>query len=385
LNLSGNDLPRRRVSPALIACGGLLVLAAVFLPTVLPKMPDFEVYWNAGARVMSAAPLYRPEDGHFQHKYLPIFAELVAPLALLPLTRAKIIWFYGSVAVVVGLLAISLSLLPHRRLPPQVLVLCTVLGMLKFYAHELNLGQCNALMALCVVVGFACLSRGRPVLAGLVLAMAVVIKPYPVIFLPYLLVKRRLVTFGVFLALVILSLLLPAVIYGAEGNRLLLEGWMQTLSQSTRANLLNQDNVSIWAMCARWFGVGALASGLALAILLAIAAGVLVLLQLGSERPRAEYLEMALLLMLIPLVSPQGWDYELLVATPAIMLLVDEFRGLPLAMHLASGAAMATMALSVFDIMGRRAYAAFMSVSAITFCALVLLGSMACLRVRRLA
>jgi len=183
------------------------------------------------------------------------------------------------------------------------------------------------------------------VLAGLVLAMAVVIKPYPVIFLPYLLLKRRFVTFGVFLALVILSLLLPAVIYGAEGNRLLLESWVQTLSQSTRANLLNQDNVSIWAMYARWFGVGALASGLALATLLAIAAGVLVLLQLGSERPGVEYLEMALLLMLIPLVSPQGWDYQLLMATPAVMLLVNEFRGLPLAMRLVSGAAMATMAL----------------------------------------
>jgi hypothetical protein len=74
LNLRVNDPPRRRVSPALIACGGLLVLASIFLPTVLPKMPDFEVYWNAGARVMSAAPLYRLEDGHFQHKYLPIFA-----------------------------------------------------------------------------------------------------------------------------------------------------------------------------------------------------------------------------------------------------------------------------------------------------------------------
>jgi uncharacterized membrane protein len=348
-------------------------------------MSDFEVYWNAGTRFVAAEPLYRAEDGHFQHKYLPMFAGLIAPLALLPLTPAKTIWFYASIAVVVGFLAISLSLLPYRRLPAQVLLLCTVLGMLKFYAHELNLGQCNAIMALCVVVGFACSRRGRPALAGALLALAVVIKPYPAVFLPYLLVKRRFVTLGVFLALVILSLLLPAMIYGTEGNRLLLQGWMRTLSQTTSGNLLNQDNVSIWAMCARCFGVGPLAFGLALATLLMMAAGVLALLQLGSELPGAEYLEMAVLLLVIPLATPQGWDYELLLATPAVMLLVNEFPDLPLAMRLLSGAAIMTMALSVFDLMGRRAYAAFMSVSAITVCALVLLGSMAYLRVRRLA
>ena len=37
----------------------------------------------------------------------------------------------------------------------------------------------------------------------------------------------------------------------------------------------------------------------------------------------------AMLLLLVPLISPQGWDYVLLVATPAIVCLLDRFRGRP--------------------------------------------------------
>jgi hypothetical protein len=370
-----------------MALGGLLLVAAaaVLVPRALHKMPDFEVYWHAGRRFIAAEPLYRAEDGHYQNKYLPIFAALVAPLALLPLMQAKAIWLCLSIAVVVGLVALSLRLLPHRDLSAGVIVSCTVLAMLKFYAHELSLGQCNALMALCIVVAFGCLFSGRPVLAAWPLALAVVIKPYAVIVLPYLLIKNRFETSAVFLALIAAALVLPAVIYGGSGNRELLENWLQTVSQSTPGNLLNPDAVSIWAMYAKWFGPGSLAFGLAVATIVAIAGGLVAVVRAGSGVPHAEYLEMAVLLTLIPLCSPQGWDYGLLMATPAVMLLVSEFRRYPPQMRVVVVATLMIIGLSVFDLMGRRAYAAFMSVSAITVCALVLLGSLAALRVRRLA
>ena len=75
-------------------------------------MPDFEVYWRAGARALAAEPLYREEDGHYQFKYLPAFAMLAIPAALLPLPVAKGIWFTISTALVAVVLAASLTLLP---------------------------------------------------------------------------------------------------------------------------------------------------------------------------------------------------------------------------------------------------------------------------------
>src|SRR5688572_15259571 len=96
---------------------GAVLLAAVvalFAHKIAAKMPDFEVYWRAGSRAAAAEPLYREEDEHFRLKYLPAFAVLAIPAALLPLPAAKAIWFGITVSLIPVLLALSLGLLPAR-------------------------------------------------------------------------------------------------------------------------------------------------------------------------------------------------------------------------------------------------------------------------------
>ena len=77
-----------------------------------------------------------------------------------------------------------------------------------------------------------------------------------------------------------------------------------------------------------------------------------------------EYLECALLMLLIPLVSPQGWDYVLLLATPAVVCLVDRWRELTRLWQWGLGVALALMCLTMFDVMGRALYGQFMALSA---------------------
>ena len=83
-----------------------------------------------------------------------------------------------------------------------------------------------------------------------------------------------------------------------------------------------------------------------------------------------------MLLTLMPLVSPQGWDYVFLLATPAVALLVNYEDRLPGAWRWAAGVAIAIAAFSLFDVMGRRAYATFMSLSIVTICFLVVVGAL---------
>ena len=47
--------------------------------------------------------------------------------------------------------------------------------------------------------------------------------------------------------------------------------------------------------------------------------------------------------------------------------------------------ALATIAFSIYDVMGARAYAAFMRLSIITVCYLVVIGALTTLRARRVA
>ena len=363
----------------------LVSLVAVFTTRVSRKMPDFEVYWTAGARAAAAQPLYRESDGHYQFKYLPAFALLASPLALMPLPAAKGAWFAVSSVLMVTLLGLSLRALPALRKSPIVLLVVTFLAMAKFYAHELVLGQVNLLFAVVTVLAVVWMRKGREAGAGALLALAVVVKPYAMIFAPWLASRRRRGALAAMVAGLAILLLLPALRYGWDGNLRLLADWWRTVSATTAPNLLNQDNVSLSAMYAKWIGAGssaALLAALSAAVLLLLAGIVMAgrgMLQ-GSDT-----LEASLLLILIPLLSPQGWDYVFLIATPAVMLLINDSPSLPRELRYATFAAIAVVALSIFDLMGRDAYAAFMRLSLITVCMLLQYAALVTLRFRRAA
>jgi hypothetical protein len=67
------------------------------------------------------------------------------------------------------------------------------------------------------------------------------------------------------------------------------------------------------------------------------------------------------------------------------MLLIDERASLPREVRYLTMAAIAAIALSIFDLMGREAYATFMRLSLITVFVLVEYAALVTLRFRRAA
>jgi alpha-1,2-mannosyltransferase len=370
-----------------LALTGLLIGLAVwvFVYKAAPKMPDFAVYWTAASRAAHAEPLYRPSDGHYQFKYLPAFAVLAIPIGLLPEPTAEIVWFTTSVALLVALVALAIRLPVERRMSPGWLAFITVISFLKFYAQELVLGQVNILFAVVAIGALLAMRARREASAGVLVALAIVIKPYAVLFLPWLVARRRLPSIAVAGAGFVALLVLPAALYGWDGNAALHREWWRTVTETTTPNLAITDNVSLAAMYYRWVGPGVWSARLAFAtslMLLGVAA--LVFFQRRAV-PFPEGVEGAMLLTLIPLLSPQGWHYVFLIATPAIVYLANYQDLLPGPMRVASIAAVAASAFSVFDLMGRTAYTAFMRLSIISLCFLVVIAALATLRLRKIA
>jgi hypothetical protein len=373
---------RTRVLLAVLA---LVSLAAVFTTRVARKMPDFEVYRTAGERAMAAEPLYRAEDGHYQFKYLPAFALIAAPLAMAPAQAAKGAWFAISAVLVMVLLGLSLRALPEVRRPPVLLLVITFVAMAKFYAHELVLGQVNVLFAVLAVLAIVWMRRGRELGAGALLALAVIVKPYAVMFLPWLAVRRSRAAFAAMILGLAVLLALPAARYGWQGNLQLHADWWHTVTATTAPNLANPDNVSLRAMFTRWLGEDSAAPTLAAAaaaVLLAMAA---IVIAGRGALTTPDPLEGSLLLLMIPLLSPQGWDYVLLIGTPAVMLLINDLPALPQGLRALTIAAIAAIALSIFDLMGRAAYTTFMRLSLITVFVLIEIAALVTLRFRRAA
>jgi arabinofuranan 3-O-arabinosyltransferase len=371
---------------AILAALAFVVLSTVLLSDrIARQMPDLEVYWRAGVRAAAGEPLYRTDDQHYQFKYLPGFAVLAIPLGVVPLGAAKTVWFAASVALLIAFIALSVRLPIRRPGPTWLLVAAVIVTMGKFFGHELILGQVNLLFGVVAVGSFLALRAGREALAGALVALAIVVKPYAVIFLPWIAAQRRIRATLAAAAGLVIALMLPLTRYDVGRTIALHWDWWQTVTGSTAPNLLNQDNVSIAAMLAKWLGPGTLASGLSIALgaLLLLVAVYVFIWRRDVTFP--EGLEGSLLLTLIPLLSPQGWDYVFLIATPAVVYVVNYRAQLPAGLRILTFAALATLGLSLVDVLGRANYARFMALSIITLCFFIVIAGLVALRVRRVA
>lgn len=374
-----------KLRPLLLPLVLAILAIVVYNKKIRHEMADFAVYRQAAIRTLHAEPLYRPEDGHYQFKYLPLFALAMIPFAVLDQDTAKMLWFALSFGFLAAFLRWSVAALPERRWSERTLLWLALILMAKFFGHELTLGQTNLLLGVLLVAALLTIEIDRPRFAGVLIGFAMFVKPYAIVFVPWLAATQGVAAAAAALAVLVAGLALPAIVYGWHGNIDLLAGWYRTVTESTAPNLLGNDNISIAAMWAKWIGPGQAATLLALLSSLGLLALVIAVWRRRRAVSMPNYLEFSLLMLLVPVLSPQGWDYVLLLAAPAVVCLLDRWREMKRGWQWLLAASLALMCLTIFDVMGRELYGRFMALSIVTISALWIAGGLAHLRWRNLA
>ena len=349
------------------------------------ELVDFVVPRTAAARYLAHEPLYRPSDGHYQYKYFPAFALFMVPFAWMPKEFAQVTWFTLTVGMTWAFLRMSIAALPDRRLSVRALYWLTLLLSGKFLVKELAFGQFNLPVALLMLGSVIAAQHGRPFAAGALVAAGVFVKPYAFVLVPWLawaLGWRPFLTFAVVMAA---GLLAPVLAYGWHGNLTLLSEWYRTVTETTGPNLLGFENISFASMWAKWLEPGSAAAGLALAsTLVAVAAGIAVMAR-RRHVTEPNYLEGAYFAVLIPLLSPQGWDYVLLIAMPAYVCLVDRWRELSPNWRAIALTGLFLTSFTIFDLLRRPLYTHLMQLAGISVGAVLIAACLMRLRWRALA
>ena len=369
----------------------LLLFSGIFLLRVKDEMRDFEVNYTAGKRLGWGETLYREADEHYMFKYLPSSSLVYYPISHLPLDTAKAVWYVLVVSSCFLIFRLSgrllgLSFRTHR-LP--YLLAALILG--KFLFREIQLGQINAIVTLILLLMCRSMGRSRETetmgdgkIAGALWGLATALKPYSVIFLPYFIVKRQWKSLGSGIGIIGVSLLTPSLFYGLKGNFWVLKEWASTLTRSTPGLFTSQDNVSFIALFNKWTGREGMSLILAAALIGLCALLVLWIMAKGKGMASPHILETAVLLILIPLVSPLGWDYTLISSALGLMILIREFPRFPLPWKIGLASAFVLTGLSVHDLMGPSLYAGFMSLSTITLCYVIILAGLGWLRFKKI-
>jgi Glycosyltransferase family 87 len=252
------------------------------------QFSDFAHFYYASRAMRENLDIY----SSWQHGYLypPLWAFLIQPLAGLSITTAaKIQVMLNCAAALAALLLASWE--AQRRLCGRVewwrvttgaiLVVLILSGPLR---SDIEMGQTNAWTLLGVVVALCLLDRFPPGV-GLALAFAYNIKFHTVIFLPYLLVRRRWACAAWFVAFGAALSLLPSLSTGWSTNLhylgvsysgvLDLFGISTPLHVAARSPLDVGFSISIPSMLARMFGGSGDRLALELSLVLLVA-GVIV-------------------------------------------------------------------------------------------------------------
>jgi alpha-1,2-mannosyltransferase len=375
--------------PAVMLIVVLVALTGLFFWKGQQGMVDFEVNNTAAKRIRAGETLYREEDGHYQFKYPPFAAFLYVPLSFLPLAAAKFAWFLVVLSSSVLIFQLSFDLVRPESRKAWVLRVFPPLILAKFFLRELQLGQINSLLTALLLAAVAALIRKedrsegcREGWAGILWGTSSALKPYGLIFFPYWVLKKKWPVLAAGVSVFVMAFLGPGLFYGLPGNLQVHKEWLDSLSRSTPALLSTQDNVSLIALFTKWTGRPQLSQTLYVITVAVLALIFLFLVIRGRVMPRGIVLESALLLMLIPIVSPLGWDYTLLSSVPAVMLALNNFDIFPQAAGALLILNLAVAGLSIYDLMGRVLYDKFMSLSIITVNFLVLAVFVAWLRLK---
>ncbi len=217
------------------------------IAAVLRNQADFNTYYLAGQRVLGGLPIYPPTDSD-RFLYAPIFALAFAPIAALPLKLAQLAFFIvNAFALIELIIGAGVMLFGREGQLKAALIVAPVALCFRFIGNNVEHGQINLIVLALVVWAIIYAEQMRAPLAGLMLAAAILIKPFAIIAAAYIFIRRRFNSFGWTMVGAIILIVAPVFIFGPHRWVLQTTEYVQAISSMTaryRTMLTNQSAVS---------------------------------------------------------------------------------------------------------------------------------------------
>src|SRR6516225_8304071 len=319
----------------------LIVTAAALYP-MFGRSSDMGPFYSAAARcVLNGESLLSCLP---QYPYQAALAVFFIPLAYLPPVLQRLIWyviFVGCLVIAVRLTeAIVERLYPGSTRGQNLFWLRTIMLITcgKHFLDVITYASHDPLSLAIIMFATWALFLGREASGGLWLAVAAAIRASPLIYLPYLLVKRRFLACIVFVLAFLGVSLVPDMIGALRGGHTgYLTDWLRqvvgpALVPGTSSNLVfwdiwngaNMYNQSLRGLINR-LATGGTVFGLNPTMLLILvdgtfAAVVAVLLVTSPRRKEYVAVDTAVLLIAMLALSPMTSRYHYIFVLPAVIL-----------------------------------------------------------------
>ena len=319
----------------------VLILTAAALYPMFGRSSDMGPFYSTAARcilrgeaLLTCLPPY---------PYQPVLAIFFIPLAFLPAVLQRLLWyviFVGCLVVAVRLTeAIAERLYPGSTRGQNLFWLRTIMLVTcgKHFLDVVTYASHDPLSLALIMFATWALFDGREAVGGLWLAVAAAIRASPLIYLPYLILKRRFVASLVFIVVLLGVSFIPDLIGALRGGHTgYLTDWLgqvvgPALVPGTASKLVFWDiwngvnlyNQSLRGVINR-FATGPIFGVTPTMILVAVdgvfAAIVGVLLLISPRRKEYVAIDTAVLLIAMLALAPMTSRYHYIFVLPAVIL-----------------------------------------------------------------
>jgi len=364
---------RRGVVLVLFALGSVFLMAAQVYHEKF-AYNDFSVYHLAAQRVLAGEDLYRPvEDGFYRYLYSPTGAMFFIPISFLPLPVAKVVYWYGLTGLVLvglygtfALISSDIRNEPPARVNTLLLLAGVILGV--HIQREILLGQVNHILLVLYLGLIYAFANGRRILLAAIWSASLFIKPFGLIFLPYLVLRRRWADVGLCAAFAGLLFAAPLLFYSPAGYRVQLQGQMVEIEAELmeKQGMLDAGNHTVFSVLARYTPLKlvtfrpAVSAAYQAMVLAGVALVLAWMIRRGTGIERGYLLDFAVLTACIPLLAFTSYN-AFGFGQVMVCLLLYRFGSLTRAERVVAVAGFALSGGNWYDLWGRRLWLAFES------------------------
>jgi hypothetical protein len=362
-------------------------------------LSDLEVYYRTAGRLLNGQNLYRhAEDGHYVFKYSPVSALYFIPLLIFPFTTAKFLyWIFltSIICLVYRSIIRSTTFSLTNPINKSRFNNVVIIGSIMFAVHflrELHLGQVNYLLLASYIWSINLLENNKTIAYGILIAISIFLKPFGLIFIPWLVVKKRWQELGWIAGGLALLSILPWVFY-RDWSLFVSQyaGWITELKieLSNKQSLLKPANHTIFSVIARYTPIGYLITegGLSQKIyqLLVLAAvGLITLFYIRKEikkdkAPSPELYDIAFLTAWIPMLSFTS-ENAFLFSLPAALILLSNWQKLTVIPKSLTAIGLLLVGGNFSEVTGKKLSQFLDDWSVLTPCAFLLLTALIILR-----
>ena len=305
-----------------------LDINGISLATSKPLTWDFTNLWYGGRLALEGQTenlfnleayraglrtLFTPYIENSEWSYPPTFLLIGAPLALLPLYSAYVLWTVGTLGV--------LSLLLRRAGLP--LLGCAMIWISPGAMNNVLFGHNGALTSFLLFGGLLA-ARRRPMLAGLCFA-ALTIKPHLGLLVPVCLIAAgawRAISWTAFFA--VLMAIVTALFFGASvwvGFFTTTQPLMQAIMEAPPGQGYHANAATVF-VSARWLGLGVTAAYLVQALVTLTAA--IAAWRMWKTASGDPLLRASATAVLALLATPYGYSYDMVMLSAAALVVLNQ-------------------------------------------------------------